>query len=294
MEAGITAFIKAILIIQNQFNIFYPEYGNIRLFGLLFIMVRYAVLGSGSCGNSYIFQNENGSILVDAGYSCREIIRRMEACGFTSDCLNGIFITHTHSDHFRGVEVLARKLSVPVYLHGKLDRQSLFTNPPEKIISISGTDPVEIAGFRLYPFKTNHDSPHSISFSVVHDELSFSIITDTGKTDDKMLAAAADSDILFLEANYDPEMLRKGPYHYNLKKRIASARGHLSNDDAVRFVNDIHLTENSKLKKVYFCHLSGTNNHPDLLERRLKEHLLWPGEWTVCRKGEPVNDHGQD
>lgn len=256
-------------------------------------MIRYAVLGSGSCGNSYIFQNRHESILVDAGYSCREILRRMDACGFSAGSLKGIILTHTHNDHFRGAEVLARKLSVPVYLHHKHDPAALFSNPPGEIIGISSTKTFEIAGFSLHPMKTSHDSPHSLSFSIVHKDFSFSIITDTGKTDDTMLSAAAGSDILFLEANYDFDMLMEGPYPYHLKKRIASSLGHLSNDDAVRFVNEIQLMDNPGLKKVYFCHLSGTNNHPDLLKRYLKQFLLWPGEWTVCLKGETVFNHGK-
>ncbi len=257
-------------------------------------MVRYAVLGSGSCGNSYIFQNNDESILIDAGYSCREIIRRMDACGFRAENLRAVAVTHTHIDHFRGAEVLARKLSIPVFLHHRHDPAALFTTPPDTIIDLSDSKPVNIAGFTLRPIKTSHDSPHSLSFSIIHDDISFSIITDTGKTDDKMLETAAGCDILFLEANYDFDMLMEGPYHYNLKKRIASVRGHLSNDDAVNFVNDIHRLSDSRLKKVYFCHLSGTNNHPDLLKRHLKQFLLWPGEWTVCSKGEIINDCGQD
>ena len=252
-------------------------------------MFRYAVLGSGSSGNSYYFENDTGAILLDAGYSCREILNRMSACGLDPQKLKALVITHIHQDHFKGAEVLARQLGIPVCLHHRHRPATLFRNPPREIMAIPDNKTFDIAGFSLDPLKTRHDSPHSLSFSIRCGKKCISVITDTGKTDEAMLTAAAASDILFLESNYDLTMLMEGPYHYGLKRRIASETGHLSNEDAVRFVNSIHETGSSSLRKIYFCHLSGTNNHPDLLKRYLDQHLVWPGEWQICEKGSIIN-----
>ncbi|MBN1648559.1 MAG: MBL fold metallo-hydrolase [Spirochaetales bacterium] len=248
-------------------------------------MFRYTILGSGSCGNSYYFENENQAFLLDAGYSCREILQRMNTCGLDPQKLQALVITHLHQDHFRGAEVLARQLDIPVFMHHKHDPQKIFRQTPRRLNPINSHDSFELPGFILSPLKTAHDSPHSLSFSIQTAETLVTVITDTGKTDPAMLRAASDSEILFLEANYDLTMLMEGPYHFWLKKRIASAEGHLSNEDAVRFVNEIQESGKSSLKKIYFCHLSGTNNHPDLLRRYLEQYLQWPGEWEICRKG---------
>ena len=253
-------------------------------------MVRYTVLGSGSCGNSYYFESGEGSLLIDAGYSCRELLRRIELCGFDPGRLRGIAITHCHSDHIRGAEVTARKLDIPLFLHKKNNPELIFKNPPSKIVGFDEKSLLIIAGFQLSPMPTMHDDAHSLTYTISIDGWRASIITDTGKTDDLMLERAVSSDVLFLEANYDRQMLAEGPYPYHLKKRISSARGHLSNEDAAEFLNKISMKKNSKLKKVYLCHLSESNNCPEILGEELKTRLQWQGSWHICRRGEIVGD----
>lgn len=253
-------------------------------------MLRYSILGSGSSGNSYYFQNKNSAILIDAGFSCKEILRRITECGFKYEKLQALIITHTHGDHFRGAEVLSRKLNIPVYMHEKHNPGFLFKNPPSDIRQIQENQIFDIGGFSLQPIKTSHDSDHSLSFSIQHEKSVFSIITDTGITSTEMLKAASKSRVLFLEANYDYNMLMEGPYHYQLKQRILSDKGHLSNEDSINFLNSIKKLKRSKLKKVYFCHLSGTNNHPIILKSYVKKNLKWKGEWHICPKGQIVSD----
>jgi phosphoribosyl 1,2-cyclic phosphodiesterase len=259
-------------------------------------MFHFAVLGSGSSGNSYYFEYKGAAFLLDAGYSCREILRRMETCRLDQQKLKGLVITHLHQDHFRGAEVLARQLDIPVFLHKQhtYNTSVLFKKSPGNIMAIEENRPFDLAGFSIHPFTTNHDSPHSLSFSRKTNQTEIAVITDTGKTNSAMLEAAGNADILFLESNYDLTMLMEGPYHYALKKRIISDKGHLSNEDAVRFLNEIHISGNTKLKKVFFCHLSGTNNHPDLLERYLEQHLNWQGEWQICPKGSVLDPLNRD
>ena len=138
-------------------------------------------------------------------------------------------------------------------------------------------------------FKTFHDSEGSVGYSFNIKGKIFTIITDTGIITEEMHKYAEESDILFLEANYCPDMLDNGPYPLFLKKRIASDKGHLSNLDAVKFLEKLRESD-YKLRKIYLCHLSDKNNCPDRLDSLLKESF---GDnpvidYRICRKGETV------
>jgi phosphoribosyl 1,2-cyclic phosphodiesterase len=149
--------------------------------------------------------------------------------------------------------------------------------PTGAVLSIKGVD--------IQSFGLSHDSSGAQSYSITIDGKRTTIVTDTGKIDDAMLEVAAGSQVLLLEANYSEEMLAAGPYPPFLKKRIASARGHLSNTDAIAFLNTL---EGGLLEKVYFCHLSDVNNNPGILESEISDKLAWDVEWSICRKNEFV------
>lgn len=232
-------------------------------------MLRYAVLGSGSSGNSYIFENEGISFLVDAGFSGKELLRRVNDFGFDYRNIRSIFLTHGHKDHSRGAHILSRKLHIPVVHYGRFY--------PGIMKRLKGMD--------VSSFPTSHDSPGSVSYSFVLGGKRFTIITDTGIVSKEMAGYAGRSDVLFLEANYNEDMLKAGPYPYYLKQRILSELGHLSNYNAVSFLNEL---ETDTLARVYFCHLSGTNNSPEQLEEDVGMNLRWPGKWKICAKDLPV------
>lgn len=250
--------------------------------------VKYAVLGSGSSANSYIFEYNNYAIIIDNGFSAKQAVERATKLGFNTENVKYIFLTHFHDDHFRGIEVLSRRLRAPVVVHESLNvNRKLKTHFYKRKDIIPGPFYNE-GDLRFKAFQTSHDAEHSISYHFEFGGLVFTIISDTGAVSDEMLELSAKSDILFLEANYNEQMLNEGPYPLSLKRRIASTYGHLSNVDAMHFLNEAGLRENSRLKKVYFCHLSSTNNAPAILESDVKQYLRWQGEWVICRKGEPV------
>lgn len=250
--------------------------------------VKYAVLGSGSSANSYIFEHDGFAIIVDNGFSAKQAVERAVIMGFNPDNVKYIFLTHSHDDHFRGIEVLSRKLKASVVANEKLNVNRKLKKHFYKRINITPGEIYSEGGFSYRAFETSHDSEHSISY---HFELGgqvFTIISDTGIVSDEMLALAYSSDVLFLEANYNESMLWNGPYPDFLKERIASVRGHLSNSAAADFLNRVGSLPGCRLERVFFCHLSSTNNTPEILEADLKKYLEWKGSWFICPKGQPV------
>ncbi len=264
----------------------YDNAGGKRLNLMQHDGLKYAVLGSGSSANSYIFEFNDFAFIIDNGFSCKQAMERAAALGFDTSKVKYIFLTHDHGDHFRGIEILSRKLRAPVVVHKELDlRRKVKTHLYKRVDIEPGNEYTE-GDFTYRAFRTSHDAEHSVSYHFRLGPAVFTIITDTGAFSREMFDYACVSDVLFLEANYNEQMLIDGPYHHALKQRILSELGHLSNEDALNFLNSIEKNPESRLKEVYFCHLSSTNNHPDILAKDIAAGLNWSGQWVICRKGE--------
>ena len=248
--------------------------------------LRYAVLGSGSSANSYIFDYNGFSFIVDNGFSCKQAVERAQKLGFDPDNVKYIFLTHSHDDHFRGIEVLSRKLKAPVVLHEELNVNRKIKKHFYKRKDIKPGCFYTEGDFRFRAFQTSHDADFSLSYHFQLGPAYFTIITDTGAVSDEMLQLASQSDVLFLEANYNEKMLEEGPYPFFLKQRITSDLGHLSNIAALKFLNEAGRQTDARLKEVYFCHLSDTNNSPQALAADIERELDWDGKWVICRKGQ--------
>ncbi len=247
-------------------------------------MIKYAVLGSGSSGNSYVFSDGTTSVLIDQGYSGVELGRRLSAIGLELSSVAGLCITHLHPDHAKGVGVIARKMKVPVYLHSAMVEKEpvVFAKlgiPAECLALVEPLEEFSVGEFTLSCFETSHDSGGSVGWHVTHGDTTLMILTDTGCYTEEHLHLAQKSKILFLEANYDEQMLHEGPYPYYLKQRISGLYGHLSNDQAINFLRESRFSG----EHVYFIHLSGTNNEPSLLYDMARGQIKTP--FTVCEKG---------
>ncbi|MDY0289213.1 MAG: MBL fold metallo-hydrolase [Sphaerochaeta sp.] len=247
-------------------------------------MVRYAVLGSGSSGNSYVFSDGTTSVLVDQGYSGVELGRRLSAIGLELDSVAAVCVTHLHPDHAKGLGVLARKMRIPIYLHSAMVAKepvafSKLGIPQECVSLVEPLLEYTVGPFVLSCFETSHDSAGSVGWHVRHGDTTLMVLTDTGCYSSEHLNLAKKSNILFLEANYDEAMLHEGPYPYYLKQRISGLYGHLSNDQAMRFLQESEFNG----EHVYFIHLSGTNNEPSLLSEMARLQIKTP--FTVCEKG---------
>ncbi|MBR0318590.1 MAG: MBL fold metallo-hydrolase [Spirochaetia bacterium] len=247
--------------------------------------MRYAVLGSGSCGNSYIFKTASSSFVVDNGYSFAEFRRRAEAFGFDISAIKYIFLTHIHSDHLKGVETLSNRLGIPVITAEDLDVSGYIKKGFFKQVGITPGQAYNLDDFSFTVFPTFHDAPNSVGYSFFYDGNRCTIITDTGKTSPQMKELADKSDVLFLESNYCPDLLKKGPYPVWLQKRILSEYGHLSNFDALEFLKSLDCT---RCRKVYLCHISDKNNTPQRVQEVFDSAPIKNIEYIICKRGIPV------
>ena len=247
-------------------------------------MVHYAVLGSGSNGNSYVISNGESALLVDQGFSLAELKRRLEQCGIPFSSIVGCAVTHLHPDHVRGVGTFARKTRLPVWLnHAMVEKEPVVFQrlglPEQSLCLVRTEKPFQVGPFRLTCMPTSHDSGGSVCWKIEVAGKLLMILTDTGVTSDLQLACAHLADVLFLEANYDERMLETGPYPRYLKLRISGNWGHLSNSEALAFL------ERSGFhgERVFFIHLFDTNNNPGLLYAQASG--VYQGPFTVCEKG---------
>jgi len=245
----------------------------------------FSVLGSGSNGNSYLFDLGEWAFLVDNGFPLKDWQRRMAKEGIDPLKIRMCFLTHTHGDHYRGIPPMVRRYNIPLLIHEDIAGKVAQEVSEARIFSISQERSYQKDGLRFFPIKLQHDSPGTLGFLFTYQGFRIGLISDTGDIPQGDLAPFSELDLLFIEANYCPKMLDEGPYPPFLKRRIRGSRGHLSNQRSIEIVNFLG-HQNPRLKQVYFCHLSDSNNSPLALQEELDRSLDWQGEYQICLKGE--------
>ena len=227
-----------------------------------------ASIASGSNGNCYYIGNEQDAILVDVGISCRELERRMQRMGLSMTRVRAIFISHEHTDHIKGLTVVANKYQLPVFItEGTLSACRLAI--PGRLIYLLRPDyQVHVGALEVEAFSKLHDAADPQSFVVRQGTRTVGVFTDIGAVCDRLIHYFQQCDIAFLETNYDEEMLDQGRYPYFLKKRIRGGYGHLSNHQALELFMQ---HRNPKLRLLYLCHLSRDNNDPLLVQRLFQQ-----------------------
>ena len=253
--------------------------------------MKVTVLGSGSSGNSILVESDRTRLLVDAGFSGRDLERRLAAVGRDPASIDALFVTHEHGDHTQGIGILARRWGMPLYLgeRTRIACASLLTGT-ETIRSYGCTEPVLIGDLRVEPFLTVHDAvdPFAVTVTDVGSGEKLGIATDLGRPTVSVRHALRDCDVLILESNHDEIMLRESVYPWSVKLRIASSHGHLSNRAAAELVAEIAHPE---LATVILAHLSEQANDPyiaaDVVGLRL-EKLGYSGELLIGRQHEPL------
>lgn len=216
------------------------------------------VLGSGSAGNSIAVGVGDCTLLVDAGFSAREMMRRLNACAIEPASVDAILLTHEHGDHVRGVRVLAKRLGIPVYASpGTRRAANLEEVADPRDVQLGHA--ITIGAFEVVAFKTSHDAAEPVGFRFEsRDGVVVGIATDTGEITPETREALTGCTILGIESNHDIDMLTNGPYPWFLKQRILSTRGHLSNDAAAVALETL---AHPGLREVIGLHLSTTNNN---------------------------------
>jgi phosphoribosyl 1,2-cyclic phosphodiesterase len=230
--------------------------------------LQYASLNSGSNGNCYYVGNAQEGVLIDAGLSCRETEKRMKQLGISLKKIKGIFISHEHIDHVKGIEVISKKHNIPIYINRATRNHCRLPIPEPHTVFISNSDVVQIGELEITAFSKKHDAADPISFVIKHQDVRIGVFTDIGSVCENLQLHFSSCHVVFLEANYEEEMLENGPYPFLLKQRIRGENGHLSNDQAI---NLIQLHRSPQLSHILLSHLSKENNCPNLAQQKFQQ-----------------------
>lgn len=250
--------------------------------------MHYAVLSTGSCGNCYIFHENDKALIIDDGVTFTKLTKGLENHGIPMSDVQAMFITHLHPDHSKGVGVFQRKTKLPVYLsdiamsgNGDVIEKQKISR--EELVPYSFGEMIRVDGFTVHPFRTSHDSAGSAGYYIESDDgVRIFLMTDTGVIPDDAAAYAEKADVKFIESNYDENMLENGPYSVQLRRRISGTYGHLSNRCAVDFARRV----SHQGESVYFVHISANCNSPDVLRDYAMKEIPSGIFCRVCERGE--------
>ena len=228
--------------------------------------MRLVSIASGSSGNAIYAGSEETHILIDAGISVKKTEQGLETIGIKGSDLNAVVLTHEHSDHVKGLGVLARKYGLPVYATegtlSALKKIPDLSGIPEELFRIVKAErEFSVGDITLKPFAVDHDAAEPVAYRISSGGKHIAVATDMGHYTEDTVRNLQGLDALLVESNHDIRMLETGPYPYYLKRRILSDQGHLSNDDAGKLICRIL---HDHLKSIILGHLSKENNFPDL------------------------------
>jgi phosphoribosyl 1,2-cyclic phosphodiesterase len=253
--------------------------------------MKIAVLGSGSIGNSTFVEADETRILIDAGFSGRDLERRLEILEVDPASISGIVITHDHGDHTRGMGVLARRFGIPLYITPRTKRVcTALLSGDENIRSYTSAQSFRIGTLVVQPFLTVHDAADPVAITVTDTRTGekLGIATDLGRPTVSVRHALARCDVLVLEANHDEPSLWRGPYPWSVKQRIASSHGHLSNEASGQLARELH---HPALQAVVLAHLSEHCNNADQALQVVGTQLQrvgYKGSLVVALQEEPL------
>ena len=234
-------------------------------------MIHLCALGSGSSGNALVLSADGESILVDGGFSRKELLRRMELTGIDPEKISAALLTHEHDDHVKGCRVFCDQLDIPLCTTALTAR---FLRPknklPRKVYEFEPGEPFEIGNFRIQPFAVQHDAVNPVGFVIRHSNVKIGIATDLGDLNTLAIQHLSNCDALVLESNYDARMLRDSERALALKRRILGRHGHLDNVVAVNALEQL-LGENTRC--LLLAHLSRECNDRCLVENLFSEKL---------------------
>lgn len=239
-------------------------------------MLRFISLGSGSSGNCYYLQTADDALLIDAGVGLRTLKKHLHNYGLRLDSVKHILITHDHADHVKSVGIISSEYNIPVYaineVHNGIYRNYCVPRkiPADNVRHISKGEKIRLGDFIVTPFAVPHDSSGNVGYRIEAEGVTFCLMTDVGHVTEEMQDYIAEANYLVIEANYDVEMLKNGPYPQHLKVRIDGPTGHLSNVACGEAIANYATT---CLKRVWLCHLSEENNHPVLALKTVEQTL---------------------
>jgi len=238
-------------------------------------MFQASVIASGSKGNCLLVQTDQTAILIDAGVSAKRVWLAMEQLYIPRNKLKAVVVSHEHTDHIKGVGAISRLLQIPVYITNET-----LSNSERKLGNLSGRlnlfesgRSFSIGDLIIHPFSSPHDAVDSCNFTVCQAgncDAKLAVATDVGYPSKLMIKHLKEVTTLVLESNHDEKLLRDGPYPWDVKKRIGSMHGHLSNVQAVGVISQIM---HQRLKVLVLAHLSEINNTPAHAKSEMERYL---------------------
>lgn len=229
---------------------------------------------SGSSGNCYLIQSSQEAILIDAGISTKKITAFLLEAGVSSAEISGVFVTHEHSDHTKGLKVLTKKNPEwQVYASegtGSAIRELIHSK--EQLVCFEAGEEMVLKDMEIQSIRISHDAADPVAYSIRSGGTRLTLLTDSGVITPEASEYLIKSDIIILEANHEVNMLKAGPYPYSLKRRILGETGHLSNEDAGRVLAET-MQSDSRYRRIFLAHLSSKNNFPGLARQTVKNIL---------------------
>lgn len=234
-------------------------------------MFKFCNFYSGSSGNCSFVETDNTKLLIDCGVSSKKVEEALNSVNVNIEQIDGILISHEHSDHIKGLASICKKYNIPIYANN-----STFTNIKQNIsddkkIKFKSNEKFEIGDLKIFPFSIPHDAADPCGFNIHYNDKKITIATDIGHIDNTILHNLDESDFLLLESNYELNMLQCSRYPYMLKRRILGPNGHLSNEDAGVAITQL---VKSGLKNIMLGHLSEQNNFPELAYQTVMTSML--------------------
>lgn len=254
--------------------------------------VKVSVLGSGSRGNATFVKTDRVRLLIDAGLSRKELANRLESIGEDPDGIDAVLITHEHSDHACGLKTILKEIPAQVFAtDGTL--RALQTQGYEfeaaNIFPVRADTAFTVGDAEVVPFHVPHDAAEPVAFSLMCGGVKITQLTDIGYLPDDVVERLHGTHLLILESNHDLEMLRVGPYPWNLKQRLIGRYGHLSNTAVAHFIRDRY---DGEADHVMLAHLSAKNNHPEIARQEaalaLRDRGFSNVRLTVTSQDEPT------
>jgi phosphoribosyl 1,2-cyclic phosphodiesterase len=259
-----------------------------------------SILASGSSGNCTLLETSQTRLLVDAGLGKKETLRRLAAIEQSVDRLDGIVISHEHSDHINGLAPLLAQWRTTVYLTAATHAEMLHILSEAHIKRLERVEFIEagrcfsVGDIEVSPFQIPHDAVDPIGFTFRADGVKFAVATDLGYMPELVKHHLHDCDGMLLESNHDVEMLKVGPYPWHVKQRVMSRTGHLSNETVSAFLADPEGFD-ARSRYLVLAHLSESNNNPDVARICAEEALnrreglfAFRGELMVASQHEPL------
>ena len=257
----------------------------------------FCSLYSGSSGNSIFVASDKAKILIDAGMPGKKIDAALNEIGQNAEGMKGIFVTHEHSDHIKGIGVMSRKYDIPIYANDKTwsaMEGSIGKIKEHNIKVIDRRSTIQIEDMSIKSFAIPHDAIAPVGYTIESGNKKISVATDFGTFTEEIKENIRESEVILLESNHDVSMLKYGPYPYLLKRRILSEVGHLSNDDCGRAI--VEISKYGPIKKILLGHLSRTNNNPDLAYQTvlstIEENGLKQGKDVILGMADRNNPSG--